>query len=264
MHQNLDARLEQIVAPPPAIVDPHHRLQIGKQFVAAHKFVQAFAQKGRAPLPAAGKHLIADCAAALLYRNADIMHRNRGAVARMAGDGNLELARQVGKLGMETGPLAYRLRQGAGVFHLAVNRGRIRVRRHIANAIARGLNRMHFHGGEIAQNRRHLRQFRPIILDVLAGGEMPIAAVIAARNLRQHAHLAARQRAIGYRHPQHIGVQLQIEPIHQPQRLELLFAQLAFDAALHLAGKLLHPLAHQLMVKLIIAIHARALYFGGR
>ena len=44
------------------------------------------------------------------------------------------------------------------------------------------------------------------------------------------------QRAIGHGDAQHIGVQLQIEAVHQPERLELIFGQLAGEAACHLTG----------------------------
>ena len=70
-------------------------------------------------------------------------------------------------------------------------------------------------------------QRRPVILKVLPGGEMGITAVIFAGDVPQHPHLRRAERAIRDCHPQHIGVQLQIEAILQPQRTELIFAQLA-------------------------------------
>ncbi len=54
----------------------------------------------------------------------------------------------------------------------------MRVCRHIADAIAAGLNGVHFHAGQIGQDIRGILQFRPIELNVLAGGEVTIALVI--------------------------------------------------------------------------------------
>ena len=70
--------------------------------------------------------------------------------------------------------------------------------------------------GEIVKQIRHVDQRGPIILDVLACREMAIALVVFARRLGERAHLLRRQRAVGDRNTQHIGVELQIEPVHQP------------------------------------------------
>jgi len=42
----------------------------------------------------------------------------------------------------------------------------------IADAIAGGLDAMHFDIGEQAENGRHVTQFRPVELQILARGEM--------------------------------------------------------------------------------------------
>ena len=57
-----------------------------------------------------------------------------------------------------------------------------------------------------------------------ARGEMAEAAIVAPRDMGEHAQLPRRQRAVGDGDAQHIGVKLQIEPVHQPQRLELVLA----------------------------------------
>ena len=58
--------------------------------------------------------------------------------------------------------------------------------------------------------------------------------------MRQLPHLVRVQRAIGDRHAQHIGVQLQIKPVHQAKRLEFLFRQGPVKAAFNLACELRH------------------------
>ena len=125
----------------------------------------------------------------------------------------------------------------------------------IAHAIAAGLDGMHLHAGQLGKNVGHVHQLDPVELDILAGGEMAEALVIFARDMGQLAHLARRQGAIGHRDAQHIGVQLQIEAVHQPQRLELVFGQFAGQAARHLAAELRHPLGHELGVEFVVPIH---------
>ncbi len=56
---------------------------------------------------------------------------------------------------------------------------------------------------------------------------MAIATVILVRDVCQHVHLARIERAVGDRDAQHVGVELQVEAVHQPQRPELVLRQLA-------------------------------------
>ena len=51
------------------------------------------------------------------------------------------------------------------------------------------------------------------------------------------------ERAVGDGDPQHVGVELQIDAVHQPERLELVLGQLAGDAPLDLVAELRDPLA---------------------
>ena len=83
---------------------------------------------------------------------------------------------------------------------------------------------MHFDGRQLSENVGCVGQFDPVILQVLARREVAITAVIFLRDLTQLAHLPGRQRAIGDGDAQHIGVQLQIKAVHQPQRLELILS----------------------------------------
>ena len=105
------------------------------------------------------------------------------------------------------------------------------------------------------QDVGHIHQLDPVELEVGAGGEMAEALVIFARDMGQLAQLPRRQGAVGNGDAQHVGMQLQIEAVHQPQRLELVFGQFARQAALDLAGELLHALADELGVEFVIAVH---------
>jgi hypothetical protein len=77
----------------------------------------------------------------------------------------------------------------------------------------------------------------------------------------QHPHLAGVQRAIGDGDPQHIGVELQVEAVHQPQGLELGLVQRAGQAALDLVAELRHPLGDEAVVELVVAVHFCLLIF---
>src|SRR3546814_20633753 len=64
-------------------------------------------------------------------------------------------------------------------------------------------------------------QLVPIVRNSRAGSKMAIAAVICAGDMAKLPHLVAAERAIRNGHAQHIGMQLQIKAVLQPQRLEL-------------------------------------------
>lgn len=85
---------------------------------------------------------------------------------------------------------------------------------------------------------------------------MAVAAVVPAPDLRQLAQLGGRHHAIGHGDAQHVGVKLEIEAVHQPDRLELLLRQLAGQPALDLFAELLDALGDELPVDLVIVIDA--------
>jgi hypothetical protein len=84
---------------------------------------------------------------------------------------------------------------------------------------------------------------------------MAVAAVIAARHMREPTQLLRRQRAIGNGDAEHVGVKLQIHAVLQPQHLELVLGELAGQAALHLIAKFRDTLVDQRAVDLVISVH---------
>src|SRR3546814_10373472 len=70
------------------------------------------------------------------------------------------------------------------------------------------------------ENLGGVLQLDPIVLNILAGSKMAIAAVICAGDMAKLPHLVAAERAIRNGHAQHIGMQLQIKAVLQPQRSE--------------------------------------------
>ena len=86
---------------------------------------------------------------------------------------------------------------------------------------------MHVDLGERRQGVRRILQLDPVQLQVLTGGEVAVAAIVLAGDFGQLAQLARAQRAVGNGDAQHVGVQLQVQAVGEPQRLELLLGELA-------------------------------------
>ena len=141
---------------------------------------------------------------------------------------------------MERRPLPEDLGVGAGIGDLVGGDAGEMVGGDVADAVARSLDRVHLDARQFGEDVGRVLQRRPVELDVLPGGEVAVAAVVFARDLGELAHLARVQRSVGDGDPQHVGVELQIEPVHQPQRTELLFGELARQSAGDLAAELRH------------------------
>ena len=265
LDQDLDARLVDVVAPAEQVVDPEDRLEIREQMLLGQELAAHHADDRRAPEAAADPDLEPDLARLVLHdADADVVHADRGAVVRRAGDRDLELARQVGEFRVEGRPLPHDLRPDARILDLVGGDAGELVGGHVADAVAAGLDGVHLDVGQMLQDVRHVGQLRPVELDVLARGEVAEAAVVAPRDVGQLAHLLGRQHAIGHGDAQHVGVQLQIEAVLQAQRAELVLGQLAGDAARDLAAELIDPLLDDGGVEFVVTIHALLNLQSGR
>ncbi len=256
MHKDLDARLELVVTPTMKIIDTDDCRHIGQHVLDGQEVTNFLGHHRRAALPAAdinGKAKLARLV--LLQLQADIVHLNGRTVMLGPDNRNLELARQIGKFRVQRRPLPQDFGKRAWVRHFVGGSTCKMVGSHIANAIAGGLDGMHFHLCQLCQNLRNILQRRPVILDVLARREMAKATVISARDRPKLAQLAAGQRSIGDCHAQHIGMQLQVKAVHQPQGLELVFRQLARKAARNLILELGNAGCNKIPVEFIITIH---------
>ena len=159
---------------------------------------------------AADENLRAEHAVTLEQLDADIVQPHRRAILGRRDDGDLELARQVGELGVKSAPLAQQLGPRARIGHFVGGGAGELVRGNVADAIAAGLDGVHLHRRQLGKDVGRILQLDPVELEVLARGEMAVAAVVLARDMAQHPHLPAAQRAIRHRDAQHIGVQLQV------------------------------------------------------
>ena len=176
----------------------------------------------RPPLTAADHYLEAALTGAVLaHLKPDIVKPDGGAVMRRSGHRDLEFARQEREFGMKGRPLADQFRIDSRILKLVVCGAGIGVGSGVADHVAAGLDSVHLDRCQLGEQVRDIRQFGPVILDVLPGGEMAIAPVETPRDIGQLVHLATGQRAVGNGDPQHIGMKLKIEPVHQPQRPKL-------------------------------------------
>jgi hypothetical protein len=250
--------LELVVPPPVQIVDAHRRLQVRQQLVLRQEIAQLARDHRRAPHAAADQDAVAGLAPALDDLDADVVQLERHPVVLRAGDGDLELAPEEGELGVQARPLADQLGGDPRVLDFLWRDAGIGVRGDVADAVAAGLDGVHLDGGERVEDVGHIAQLWPVELDVLARGEVAIALVPALGDVGERAHLAGRERAIGDGDAQHVGVQLQIEAVHQPQRLELVLGQAAVQPARDLGAELGGALGNETVVELVIAVHGRS------
>ena len=117
LDQDLDARLVDVVAPAVAVVDAHDRPRCKTRICCHGRNSRTHgADDRRAAHAAADPDLEADLAGVVLQQlQADVVPAGRGAVLGGAADGDLELARQEGELGVQRAPLAQDLAVGARV-----------------------------------------------------------------------------------------------------------------------------------------------------
>ena len=186
---------------------------------------------------------------------ADVVEQDRGAILGGAGDGDLELARQEGELGMDRRPLPQHLGPHARVLDLVGGDAGVGIGGDIADAVAAGLDGVHLDLGQRVEDVGRVLQPGPVELDVLARREVAEAAVPLAGDVGQLAHLPRRQHAVGNGDAQHVGMQLQVEAVLQPQRLELLLGQLAGEPPRDLAAELRGALGDEGVIEIVVAVH---------
>ena len=264
LHQDLDARLVDVVAPAEQVVNPQDGLAVAEQIHLGQKLTDFHTDDGRAAQPAAHKHAVANLARRVLhYMHADVVHGGGGAVAGAGRESKLEFARQPVEFGVKCCPLAGEFAVGARVEQFVLRHAGEMVGCDIANAVAAGLYRVHLHGGKVGEDVGHRLQRGPVVLDVLAGGEVAVALVVLGGDVRQHAQLLRRNQTIGNGHAQHGCKALEVEAVAQAQMLEFVGRNLAGQKAGGLVAEFGNPRIHQLLVNLVVTIH-RASHLAGR
>jgi hypothetical protein len=181
LHQDLDAGLVDVVAPPVAVVDTQDGFKVGEKMRPRQEFADHVANHRRPAESAADDHPKTGLARLVFLRvQPDVVHEGGRAIIGRAVHGDLELARQEAELGMESRPLPDELAPDKGVDDLVGRHTGEVIGGDVADAVARGLDRVHLHAGELAQDVGDPLQARPVELQVLPGGKMAVAAVVLA------------------------------------------------------------------------------------
>ena len=244
-----------------AIVDAHVGFEIAEQVLLRDPLANCRTYKRRTTKAAADDEFEADFTlGVLLHVKADIVHAYRSAIRLARRHRDLELTRQGRKFRMEGRPLTDDLAPGARILDLVEIGAGEMIRRHVADAVTARLDGMHLDVGQHVQHVRHVGQFDPVVLHVLARREMRVALVIDVRNHGELAHLLGVQLAIRDGYTQHIGMQLQVDPVLQAQRLEVFFLELALETTLHLTAELLRALPDQRAIEFVVTVHYAAFF----
>ena len=259
LDEDLDPRLMDIVAPTQQIIRPQDGGQIGQQVPPRNRRCDLLGDMRQPALATADED--PECGLTVGTPHdlqAHIMGADSSAVPRGPGHRDLEFARQEGKFGMDRRPLPQDFAPGAGILDLVPCGPGEDVGGDVSYAVARGLDGMHLDLCQLFQNVGKISQGRPVVLNIGPRREMAVALVIDPGDVGQPTHLATVHDAIGHRHPQHIGMQLQVDAVHQPQGLELILGQGTRNPPVDLIAELLDTIAHQVSVEFVITVHQRA------
>ena len=181
------------------------------------EFADHLSDDRRAAHPATDEYCKTHVALFVAHRlQTDVVQLDRCAILRGSGHGDLEFARQKSELRMKSRPLPQHFRPHQRVHDFVGRHTREVIGGDIADAIAAGLNGVHFNLSEIGQNVRHFGQLGPVKLNILPRAEVAIAAVVLARDVGEHAHLRRGQHAVRHSYTQHRRVLLHIQPVLQP------------------------------------------------
>ena len=212
---------------------------------------------------------------------AHIVPSGGGAVFAGAADGDFEFARQKSELRVQGAPLAHDFCIGAGVDDFIHRHTGTFIRGDVAYAVATGLYAVHIHTCQQVHHVGAFLQRYPVVLQVLAGGEMGIAitqrgcsnatdgvlfglrfleqgvcgTVVFAGDTGQDPQLGAAQFTIRHSHPQHGRIALHIPTVLQAQGFELVFTQLTVQAAGELIAKLCSAFFDETAVEVGVLVH---------
>jgi hypothetical protein len=259
--EHLDARLVDVVAAAIAVINAQDRFQVGQQVRQRQEVTDHLPDDGLAAEATADENFEADLALRVAFQvEANIMDLGSRAVFGRAGDGDLEFTGQVGEFGVMRRPLPDDLAVRARVVDLVLRDASHVVGGDVANTIAARLDRMHLDGGQMLEDIGNILQLRPVELQILAGGEMTEAPVIAPGHVAKLAQLICAQEPIRDGDAEHRRVSLDVETVTQAYGLELVFGELAGEKTPRLVTELRDPLVHEGLIQLIVSVHSQRLY----
>ena len=188
--ENLDAGFVDVVAPAVLVVDAQDRLDVAQQIAFRQERLDRFADERRATQPAADDDLEAALTGTVLVEaQPDIVDAHRGPVVRRGRDRDLELARQIGELRVHGGMLPENLRPDTRIFDFVRRDAAPLVGGDVAHAIAAGLHAVQTGLRKVSHHVRKIAELDPVELKILPRGEVPIVAVVAPRDVSEHAEL---------------------------------------------------------------------------
>ena len=117
------------------------------------------------------------------------MQFDRGAIDRRTGHGDFELARQPGEFRHQCRPLPQPFAHRSWVDDFIGSDASERIGGDIAYAVPTGLYRVHLYAGQFIENVRHIDQLWPVELNVLARGEVSVAAIVFIRDVGKFVQL---------------------------------------------------------------------------
>jgi hypothetical protein len=227
------------------------------QVVGGDEIADLVADHRRATHAATDIDLRAEFAVADVQPDADVVEAHSRAILVRRDHANLEFAREVREFRMEGRPLADQLGPGTRIGDLVRGGAGELIRTDVADAVAAGLDGVHLDRRQLLENVRGLVELDPVELDVLPRGEVPVAAIVLARDVAEHPHLAPVERTVRHCDAQHVRVQLEVQAVHQPQWLELVLGQLAREAAADLIAEFIDALVDDRLVVFVVFIHIR-------
>jgi len=256
LDQNLDPRLVDVVSSAEPVVDPQDRVEVVEHLLPGEELADHVPDDGRASHAAADQNPKSDLAVGVPHRmNADVVHQRCCAIVRRAAYRDLEFARQIRELGMERRPLPEQLRVGARVDELVPGDAGEVIRGDVAHAVAAGLNGVHLNARELCQNVRHVLEPGPVELDVLTCGEVAVASVILAADVRQLAQLRRGQQSVRDRDAKHRSVLLDVQAVLEAQRPKFVFGQFARQKAPRLVAKLRDAFVDKALIDVVVLVH---------
>ena len=121
---------------------------------------------------------------------------------------------------------------------------------------------MHVDFGQLREDVGHGLEPGPVELQVLPCAEVPVAAVVCARDAPQRAQLRGGKQPVRDRDAQHRRVALHVEAVLQSQRPEFVLGQFPGEVAARLVAELRHPLLDDAAVVGVVSVHGRIVGSG--
>ena len=180
-------------------IGAHHR----RGLIGQHKSIEANAQVRFVGEPAADADRVPNFGSAPRSGQADVVDLRIRAPNRAAGDGNLEFARQIVKVVVPLERVRDCNSKRRSIDDFVVSDASQRAAGDVAHHVAAGPFRREPHGVERFHDLRQRLNGEPVVLDVLADGDVGKVPPVAARNFRKHASLVSPQNAVGDADPHH-------------------------------------------------------------